>query len=53
LVELAGQPGGMAEAVRFVELRRDCEDLRGEVLLALGQYANLLGDLEAAVAVEP
>ncbi len=53
LAELAGQPTGMAEAVRLGELRRDCEEQLAEARLALGEHGSLVADLEAAVAAQP
>jgi predicted ATPase/DNA-binding SARP family transcriptional activator len=53
LVELAGQPSGMAEKARLTELRQGAEELLVDARLALGDHAGLVGDLEAAVAAEP
>jgi DNA-binding SARP family transcriptional activator len=52
-VELAGQPIGMAEAVRLGELRRDGEEQLAEARLASGEPRSLVADLEAAVTAEP
>jgi len=53
LVELAGQPAGMAERARLAELRRGAEEALVDARLGLGEHAALVGDLEAAVAAEP
>ena len=53
LVELAGQPAGMAERARLAELRRGAEEALVDARLGLGEHAALVGELEAAVAAEP
>lgn len=53
LPDLADQPGGMAEAGRLEEMHRTAEERHFAARLALGEQAELIGDLEAAVAAEP
>jgi predicted ATPase/DNA-binding SARP family transcriptional activator len=43
----------VAPAGRVEELRRAVEDLRFRARLALGEHAQLIGELQAAVRVEP
>ncbi|HEV8063630.1 MAG TPA: BTAD domain-containing putative transcriptional regulator, partial [Acidimicrobiales bacterium] len=53
LQDLGDVPGGVADAARLTELRRDAEELRAEARLAMGEHASIVGDLERAVAAEP
>ena len=53
LPDLSAQPVGAAEATRLLELRRDVEECLVEGRLELGEHFELVGDLEAAVALEP
>lgn len=42
-----------AEAIRLEELRTAAVELRADALLAMGRYAEVIGELEAAVARHP
>ncbi len=53
LPDLADQPIGMAEAARLAEMHRTAEERNFAARLALGEHAELIGDLETAVAAEP
>jgi predicted ATPase/DNA-binding SARP family transcriptional activator len=53
LVELAGQPAGIAERVRLTEIRLGAEESLVDARLALGEHEAMIGDLEAATATEP
>jgi predicted ATPase/DNA-binding SARP family transcriptional activator len=53
LVELAGQPVGIAERARLTEIRRGAQESLVDARLALGEHAAMIGDLEAAAAGEP
>jgi predicted ATPase/DNA-binding SARP family transcriptional activator len=53
LVELAGQPVGIAERARLTEIRLGAEESLVDARLALGEHAAMIGDLEAAAAAEP
>ena len=53
LPDLDDQPLGLAEATRLGELRRAGQDGLFEARLALGEHAQLVGALEAAVTAEP
>jgi predicted ATPase/DNA-binding SARP family transcriptional activator len=53
LEDLADHPVGMAEAARLKELRRSAEERNFAARLALGEHAELIGDLETAVAADP
>jgi predicted ATPase/DNA-binding SARP family transcriptional activator/class 3 adenylate cyclase len=53
LPDLADQPSGMAESARLVEMHRRAEERNFAARLALGEHAELIGDLETAVAAEP
>ena len=53
LPDLADHPIGMSEAARLWDLRRAGQERNFAARLALGQHAELLGDLETAITVEP
>jgi predicted ATPase/DNA-binding SARP family transcriptional activator len=53
LPDLADEPTGMAEAARLAEMRRTAEERNFAARLALGEHAELIADLEIAVAAEP
>ncbi len=53
LPDLADQPIGMAEAARLWDLRRAGQERNFAARLALGEHAELVGDLESAIAAEP
>ena len=53
LPDLANHPIGMAEAARLWDLRRAGQERNFAARLALGQDAELVGDLETAIAAEP
>jgi YVTN family beta-propeller protein len=53
LADLADGPGPRIEAVRLEELRLSAIEDRIEADLALGRHADVVGDLEALVAVHP
>ena len=51
--ELTEHSWATAEVVRLEELRRGADEDLADTRLALGQHAQVVGDLEAAVAAEP
>jgi predicted ATPase/DNA-binding SARP family transcriptional activator len=51
--ELPDTPRGEAEIVRWVEARESVADDRNDALLAGGRAAELIGELESAVAESP
>ena len=53
LPDLVSRPKGFSEVARLEELRRTAVEDLLEARLSLGEDASLVGDLEAAVAVEP
>jgi YVTN family beta-propeller protein len=53
LADLADGPGPRVEAIRLEEMRLSAIEDRIEADLALGRNADLVGDLEALVAVYP
>jgi predicted ATPase/class 3 adenylate cyclase len=53
LPDLSDQLPGMTEAARLAEMRWAAEEKRFDARLEMGQHAELIGDLEAAVAAEP
>ena len=53
LPDLADEPIGMAEAERLAEMRRTAEERNFAARLALGEHAELVAELEIAVAAEP
>jgi predicted ATPase/DNA-binding SARP family transcriptional activator len=53
LPDLADHPIGMAEAARLWDWRRAGQERNFAVRLALGQHAELVGEVEAAIAAEP
>ena len=53
LPDLADHPIGMSEAARLWDLRRAGQERNFAARLALGQHAELVGDLETAIAAEP
>jgi predicted ATPase/DNA-binding SARP family transcriptional activator len=53
LPDLTDHPVGMAEAARLWDLRRSGQERNFAARLALGQHAELVGDLETAIAAEP
>jgi predicted ATPase/DNA-binding SARP family transcriptional activator/class 3 adenylate cyclase len=53
LPDLDDHPIGMAEAARLWDWRRAGQERNFAVRLALGQHAELVGDVEAAIAAEP
>src|SRR3989442_9586159 len=53
LAEFAEEPFALAEIVRLEEMRLDALEARAQALLALGQHAGLVGELEALVAEYP
>ena len=53
LPDLADQRSGRAEAARLTELYRNAEERGLDARLALGEHEQLIGELQAAVAVEP
>ena len=53
LLELNDQPVGMAESARLAELRRAGEESLIDARLDEGEHSAIIGDLEAAIGVEP
>src|SRR5829696_8401357 len=53
LGDLASEPFARAEAARLEERRAVAFEERVEADLALGKHADLVGELEAAIALEP
>jgi predicted ATPase/DNA-binding SARP family transcriptional activator/class 3 adenylate cyclase len=53
LPDLDDHPIGMAEAARLWDWRRAGQERNFAARLALGQHAELVGDVETAIAVEP
>jgi predicted ATPase/DNA-binding SARP family transcriptional activator/class 3 adenylate cyclase len=53
LPDLADHPLGMAEAARLWDLHRAGQERNFAARLALGHHAELVGDLETAIAAEP
>jgi predicted ATPase/DNA-binding SARP family transcriptional activator/class 3 adenylate cyclase len=53
LPDLADHPTGMAESARLAEMHRTAEERNFAARLALGEHAELIGDLETAVGAEP
>jgi predicted ATPase/DNA-binding SARP family transcriptional activator len=53
LAEFADRSWAQLEAARLEELRLSAVELRGEVRLSVGDLGNLVGELEALVAVHP
>ncbi len=53
LPDLVDQPAGMNQSTRLAEMHRTAEERNFSARLALGEHAELISDLETAVAAEP